>query len=184
MVEITKIDEFTYKIAKQGKMNVDVRIFASDKLMEKIKEDKTLNQAMNMASLPGVLNPIIVCPDAHEGYGACIGGVSAMNLDNGVISPGEIGYDINCSVRILRTNLTLKDIKGKEKSLTHELFRATPNGVGSKSKTRLSEKELDEVLETGINWCLKNNFAQKEQSNPEAEEDWIYTLKYHLGKLV
>jgi len=162
MDNATKINNFTYEIKKQGTMNVDVRIFSSEKLFEKIKEDKTLNQAMNMASLPGVLNHIVVCPDAHQGYGACIGGVSAMDLDKGVVSPGEIGYDINCSVRILKTNLTLKDIKGKEKTLTHELFKATPNGVGSKSKLILKEKELDEVLEKGLNWCLEKGFATKE----------------------
>lgn len=162
MDNTSKINNFTYEIKKHGTMNANVRIFSSEKLFEKIKEDKTLNQAMNMASLPGVLNPIVVCPDAHQGYGACIGGVSAMDLDKGVVSPGEIGYDINCSVRILRTNLTEKDIKGKEKLLTHELFKATPNGVGSKSKLILKEKELDEVLSKGLNWCLEKGYATKE----------------------
>ncbi len=161
MVEITKIDEFTYKIAKQGKMNVDVRIFASEKIIKKIKEDKTLAQAMNMASLLGILNPIVVCPDAHEGYGACIGGVSAMDLDKGVISPGEIGYDINCSVRLLRTNLKKKDLEKNKNQVVEGLFNDVPSGVGKKGRLILKEKELDEVLRFGAKWAVEKGYGNK-----------------------
>jgi tRNA-splicing ligase RtcB len=162
-MEIKKISENIYKIPKQGKMNVPVVIYASEKLMEKIKEDDTIKQAMNMAELPGVLKNIVVCPDAHEGYGACIGGVSAMDLNKGVVSPGEIGYDINCSVRLLRTNLTEKDLSKKgKKEILHSLFRTIPSGVGKAGKIKLSGSELNEVLKEGTQWAVKNGYGVKE----------------------
>ena len=146
----------------EGDMLVPAVVFANEHLFEKIKEDRTIIQLRNMATLPGIIKNSIALMDAHSGYGFCIGGVAAFDLGTGVVSPGGVGYDINCSVRILRTNLTEKDIKGKEKLLTHELFKATPNGVGSKSKLILKEKELDEVLSKGLNWCLEKGFATKE----------------------
>jgi len=153
---------YKYEIPMEGDMLVPAVVFANEHLFEKIKEDRTIIQLRNMATLPGIIKNSIALMDAHSGYGFCIGGVAAFDLGTGVVSPGGVGYDINCSVRILRTNLTEKDIKGKEKLLTHELFKATPNGVGSKSKLILKEKELDEVLSKGLNWCLEKGFATKE----------------------
>jgi tRNA-splicing ligase RtcB len=164
MVETTKINNFTWEVEKTDKMLVPGIIFASEKLMKFMQRDNTLQQLQNMATLPGIIKNAIALTDAHSGYGFCIGGVAAFDLDKGVISPGGVGYDINCSVRILRTNLTLKDIKGKEKLLTQELFKATPNGVGSKSKLRLTQKDLDEVLQKGINWCVEKNLATKDDA--------------------
>ena len=161
-MKLKKISELEWEIPKEGKMLVPGRIFASEKLLEKIKRDKTLTQAMNMASLKGVLSPVVVCPDAHEGYGACIGGVSAMDLDKGVVSPGEIGYDVNCSVRLLKTNLNAKDLKGKEKEVLHSLFRMIPSGVGRGSKFNIPRKELDEVLIGGVQWAVKKGYGVKE----------------------
>jgi len=142
-------------------MNVPVIIFASDKLLDKIKQDNTIQQAINMASLPGVVKNIVVCPDAHQGYGACIGGVSAFDIDEGVISPGEIGYDINCSVRLLRTNLNAEDIRGKEKEIARSLFEAIPSGVGRGGKLKLDRKELDEVLIKGAQWAVEKGYGHK-----------------------
>jgi len=161
MIEIKKINEVEWEIPKKNAMNVDVKIFASEKLLEAMKTDATLNQAMNMASLPGVLNPVIVLSDAHQGYGACIGGVSAMDLDKGVISPGQIGYDIDCSVRLLKTNLKIEDIKNK-KEILHSLFRAVPSGVGRGSNLNIAYKELDEVLKKGAKWAVENKYGVNE----------------------
>jgi len=161
-VAIEKINEFMWRIKKQDKMNADVRIFADEKLLSKMKEDATLSQAMNMASLPGVLNPIIVLSDAHQGYGACIGGVGAFDIDNGAISPGFVGYDIDCSVRLLKTNLTIKDIKGKEKEIIHSFFRSVPSGVGRGSNVQINYKELDEVLKNGAKWAVEKGYGIKE----------------------
>ena len=93
---IKKISENVYEIPVEGKMNVPVRVYASEKILESIKKDKTLEQARNMAMMPGVVKQVVVLPDAHQGYGACIGGVSAYDLKKGVVSPGQTGYDINC----------------------------------------------------------------------------------------
>jgi tRNA-splicing ligase RtcB len=167
MPELKKISNVEWEIPKTGKMNVPVVIFASDKLMEDIKEDSTLTQATNMACLPGVVGKIVVCPDAHQGYGACIGGVSAFDVNEGVVSPGEIGYDINCSVRLLRTNLKINDIKGKEKELIHSLFRAVPSGVGRGSKLQINWDDLDEVLRKGTQWVVAKGYG--------IENDYLHT---------
>lgn len=162
-----KISEFEYELEKENKMKVPVRIFASEKLIEKMKKDRTLSQAKNMATLPGVIKNIVVCPDAHEGYGACIGGVSAFDLEEGVISPGEIGYDINCSVRVIKTNLKHQDILGKEDKIMKELFNEVPSGVGEGGKINLTDKELNEVLKDGAQWAVKNNYGEK--------DDYLFT---------
>ncbi|MGV8151528.1 MAG: RtcB family protein [Candidatus Nanoarchaeia archaeon] len=121
MAELKKINENMWEIEREGKMNVDVRIFASENLIEDMKKDNTFKQAINMASLAGVLNPVIVLPDAHQGYGACIGGVSGMDMNKGVISPGQIGYDIDClseDSKILSEFGYWKKIKDLDNELT------------------------------------------------------------------
>ncbi len=167
MVELKKLSEFEWEIPKTGKMNVPVKIFASDKLIEKMKEDMTLQQAINVAQLPGIIDKSIVLMDAHQGYGMSIGGVAAFDIDNGVISPGCVGYDIDCSVRLLSTNITKKDIKGKEEQISDQLFRDIPSGVGENGRIRLTKEELDEVLKNGAQWVVKKGFGEK--------EDYIHT---------
>lgn len=157
-MEIRKIKENIWEIPKTGKMNVPGVAFASEKLMENIKKDKTLEQVKNVACLPGIIDKSIALPDAHQGYGMCIGGVAAFNPETGIISPGGVGYDINCSVRLLRTNLTKKDIKNI-REIAHSLFRTIPSGVGRGSKLKLNDEELNQVLEKGAKWCLEKNYA-------------------------
>ena len=170
MVEVKKINDFMWKIEKTGAMNVPVIIFASEKLLDKIKEDRTLIQASNMACLPGVIKNIVVCPDAHEGYGACIGGVAAHSIEEGVISPGEIGYDIDCSIRLLRTNLRQKDVRLKIKEIINSLFIAVPSGVGSKGRVQISEKELNNVLKNGARWAVEKGYGKKEDYEHSEEQ--------------
>jgi len=162
MVNVKKINEVTWKIEKEGAMNVPVIIFASEKLFDYIKKDDTLKQAMNMACLPGVVKNIVVCPDAHQGYGACIGGVSAFDIEKGVISPGGVGYDINCSVRLLKTNLTLKDVENRKKQIVNLFFEEVPSGVGEKGRIKLTKEELDEVLKEGAQWAVKKGYGVKD----------------------
>jgi len=107
-MEIKKISEFVWKIEKDKAMKVPAIIYSSDKLIEAVKLDKTLEQAKNVAMLKGILKASYVMPDAHQGYGFPIGGVAAFDIDNGIVSPGGVGYDINCGVRILATNLKIK----------------------------------------------------------------------------
>ena len=167
-MELKKISSVEWEIPKEGKMNVPVVIFASEKLLNLMKQDDTLKQAMNMATLQGVLKNIVVLPDAHQGYGACIGSVVATDVEKGFIAPGLIGYDINCSVRLLKTNLTMKDIeKIGKKEIIHSLFRAVPSGVGRGSELRLDKKELDEVLVEGAQWAVKKGYG--------AREDYLHT---------
>ncbi|MBU90541.1 RNA-splicing ligase RtcB, partial [Candidatus Woesearchaeota archaeon] len=104
-MELKKINEFTWQIDKQDSMRVPTIIYASEKILEKIKQDKTLEQAKNVACLKGIQNASYAMPDAHQGYGFPIGGVAAFDMEEGIISPGGVGYDINCGVRLLRTDL-------------------------------------------------------------------------------
>ncbi len=168
-MKIKKISENIFEIEKEGKMNVPVRIFTSEKIMEKVKEDKTLEQAQNMAMMQGVIDYIIVLPDAHQGYGACIGGVAAYDIKEGVISPGEIGYDINCGVRLLSTNLTKSEFMKKREQVLNELYKNVPSGVGHGGEFKLSDKEIDEVLKKGSHWALEKKYA--EQEDIEKTED-------------
>ena len=110
-----KIEENIYEIPKEGKMNVKGVVYASSEIFLDIKKDKTLEQVRNVASLPGIIDKSIALADAHQGYGFPIGGVAAFDIETGIISPGGVGYDINCSVRLLRTNLTKKDLLTKKK---------------------------------------------------------------------
>ncbi len=162
MAEIRKINEFTWQIDRTGKMNVPVVIFASETLLDKIKGDKTLEQATNMAMMPGVVEKVVVCPDAHQGYGACIGGVSAYSLDDGVISPGQCGYDINCGVRLLITDIKKTDFMAQRRAVLDEIYKNVPSGVGVESGFKLDGKELEEVLNSGVRWALKKGFATDE----------------------
>ncbi|MCK5629059.1 MAG: RtcB family protein, partial [Nanoarchaeota archaeon] len=112
-MEIKKINEFTWEIPKTGGMKVPAIIYASEKLMEKIRMDKTLQQSMNVAHLKGIQRASYTMPDAHQGYGFPIGGVAAFDMEEGIISPGGVGYDINCGVRLLRTDFQVEDILDK-----------------------------------------------------------------------
>ena len=168
--EIKKINEYEWEIPKHGKMNVPVKIFASEKILDKMKEDITLQQAMNVAQLPGIVKASFVLPDAHQGYGFSIGGVAAFDLDKGIISPGGVGYDINCGIRILATNLTKKEILKKKKDILHQIARDVPKGIGKGSVVKLDKNEIKEILETGAKWAVKNGYGSEEDL--ERTEDY------------
>jgi len=173
-MNVKKIDENIYEIPQktlmarvggkiaQFQMNVPVHIYANDYILEKIKSDRTLDQISNVACLPGIQKHAIALSDAHQGYGFCIGGVAGTDAYSGMVSPGGVGYDINCGVRLLRTNLHLKDIKSSIPSLLDTIFRKIPSGLGSKGKLNISSAELDNVLDNGLNWALDNDYAIKE----------------------
>lgn len=169
---LKRIDKYTWIIEKGYKhcMMVSSIIFADDILLKKMREDLTLEQAANVACLPGIQVASYVMPDGHQGYGFPIGGVAGMSVDeNGVISPGGVGYDINCGVRLLRTNLTYEDIKPKLKALVDAIFRNVPSGVGSRGKIRLSISELDRVLDEGVYWAVDKGYGWPE--DPEHIEE-------------
>ena len=169
-IEIKKINDYEWEIPKSGKMNVPVKIYASEKLLDKMGEDETFKQARNVAMLPGIINKVILCPDSHMGYGMPIGGVAAFDINNGIISPGMCGYDINCGVRILATNLTKKEIRSKKKDMLHQIARDVPKGVGKGGVVRIDRKEIKEILETGAKWAVKKGYGKKEDL--EKTEDY------------
>lgn len=143
-------------------MKVPVRIYANDYILEKIKNDRTLDQISNVACLPGIKKHAIALSDAHQGYGFCIGGVAGTDAETGMISPGGVGYDINCGVRLLRTNLHLVDVKKSIPNLLDTIFQKIPSGLGSKGKLNISYSELDDVLDNGLNWAFDNDYAIKD----------------------
>ncbi len=145
---------------KEEGMNVPARIYASDTLFPTI-EDGVYRQIGNVAKLPGIVDAVMVMPDGHYGYGFPIGGVAAFDLDAGVISPGGVGYDINCGVRLLSSNLKVEQVKPKLKNLTDILFDNVPSGLGSKSRLRYGERELDEVCVDGAKWAVEQGFGVK-----------------------
>lgn len=161
-MKINKVSTDVYEVSKEGRMNVPVRIFASEKLMGKIRQDRSIEQGMNVAKLPSIEKASLMMSDAHQGYGFPIGGVAAFDLENGIVSPGGIGFDINCGVRVLSTNLTKKDIEPKIKDILNILFSRVPCGVGSESKLRLSDTDFDKVLKDGLKWALEKGYATKE----------------------
>ena len=158
-----KIGNLTYKIEKDETigMNVPVIIYANEKLLEKMMSDRTIKQAVNVATIPGTVQNVVVLPDGHEGYGFPVGGVAAMDAEEGMISPGGVGYDINCGVRLLRTNLKEQDVRPKLKELVADLFNSVPSGVGSKGAIKLSNSQLDEVLVKGVTWAVNNGYGVK-----------------------
>ena len=139
---IKKIDDYRWEIAKTEGMRVPGRLYANEKMLKIVEKDRTPLQVKNVAYLPGIINYSLAMPDMHWGYGFPIGGVAATDPEEGgVISPGGIGYDINCGLRLVRTNLERKDIKPKLRQLLVALFNNIPCGVGSTSKLRLSPSE-------------------------------------------
>ena len=162
-----KIGENQYQIDADSNsgMRVPVRIYADEPLLQKMLTDRTIMQAKNVSSIPGIVGQSIVLPDGHEGYGFPVGGVAAMDAEEGMISPGGVGYDINCGVRLLRSNLTEKDVRSKLKELVTDLFSSIPSGVGSKGSVRLTPSELDEVLVKGVNWAIDNGYGTNDDAD-------------------
>ncbi|MBM4174718.1 MAG: RtcB family protein [Ignavibacteria bacterium] len=160
-MNIQKISEVKYRIPKSNYpfMRVDGLIYADDILIEAIKNDKTIEQVANTASLPGIINSSLGMPDAHQGYGFCIGGVAAVDFKEGVISPGGIGYDINCGVRLLATDLQFNQVKAKISELVKNLFQEIPSGTGKSGRLKLSHSELNDVMKLGVDWSIKSKYA-------------------------
>jgi tRNA-splicing ligase RtcB len=158
-IQVRRVSKNVYEMPREGDMNVPGTVFTSETLLKAITRDKTLAQVRNVACLPGILKSSIVLSDAHQGYGFPIGGVAAFDLDTGVISPGGVGYDINCGVRLLRTNLTSSDIMERQREVVESLYRKIPSGVGRGSKLKLSRPELDKVLEGGAPYIVGKGFG-------------------------
>lgn len=155
-------------------MKVPVRIYADQTLLAKMLTDRTIMQARNVSSIPGIVGCSIVLPDGHEGYGFPVGGVAAMDAKEGMISPGGVGYDINCGVRLLRSTLTEQQVRLRLKDLVNDLFGSIPSGVGSKGTVRLRYSELDEILVRGVNWAVDHGYGSSDDSDVCEENGQIH----------
>ncbi len=156
-----KLGEALYELWEPG-MNVPALIFANQQVLKQLKKDRTLEQIKNVATLPHVVKHVALMPDAHEGYGFPIGGVAAFDAREGIVSPGGVGYDINCGVRLMLTPLTIHDIKPLLPKIVDKVFKTIPSGVGRESEQRLSVDEIDEVAQRGVKWALDNGLAIKQ----------------------
>jgi tRNA-splicing ligase RtcB len=162
-LKLEKINDITYKIHKTGNMLVDGIIYASEKIMPDVTKDESLQQVANVACLPGIIKYSIAMPDIHWGYGFPIGGVAAFGIDDGVVSPGGVGYDINCGVRLLSCDLKYIEVKDKIKALIDTLFQNVPSGVGSKRKDlKLTQSDEKIICQKGVEWAIQNGFGTAE----------------------
>lgn len=162
-MEIKKISDSVWEIPKEGSMLVPGKVYASEKLIKQIlEEEMTLKQISNVAKLPGIIKASHAMPDCHMGYGMPIGGVAAFDLEKGVISPGAIGFDINCGVRLLATDITLENFMKKREEVLHDLTRTIPSGVGRGGKVSIGFKQLDEVMKKGVQWAIENKYGIEE----------------------
>ena len=161
-MNIEKINNYTWKIKKEGNMKVPGIIYASEKILNSLKKDKSLEQVINVATLPGIVNASYAMPDAHQGYGFCIGGVAAFKTETGIISPGGVGFDINCGIRLIKTNLKEKDILEKREILLKKLFTEVPIGLGSDGKTRFTNEDLKEFMIHGSKEAVRRGYGWDE----------------------
>ena len=168
-LELNRIDENRWEIPQAGGMRVPGIIYASERLMREIGADESPRQVANVAHLPGIVRNSLAMPDMHWGYGFPIGGVAAFDMDEGVVSPGGVGYDINCGCRLMTTMLALEDISHRVKELVVALFQNIPSGVGSKSDLKLSLQDEKKVLQRGALWAVEQGYGFPEDL--EATED-------------
>jgi tRNA-splicing ligase RtcB len=164
MPELVRVDETLWEIPASARadMRVPARVFADAELLEAIRGDRSLEQLENVATLPGIVDAALAMPDIHQGYGFPVGGVAATELPDGVVSPGGVGYDINCGVRLLALPLSEPELGGRRERLVHELSRAIPAGAGKHGALELSPAELDELLREGPRFLVERGIGREE----------------------
>ena len=167
--ELIKISDYCWEVPKTGAMRVPGIIYSNKAMLKNLEREGALKQVANVATLPGILNASLAMPDIHQGYGFPIGGVAAFDMETGVISPGGVGYDINCGVRLAVTDLVVDDVRPKLEDLVNALFSGIPSGVGSKGPVRLSNSEQKQVLKLGAKWAVNQGFGS--DSDLEKTED-------------
>jgi len=169
--QIIKIDDYRWKIPENYKtgMRVPGLIYASKEMLESICDEQTPEQVANVAFLPGIVGYSFAMPDIHWGYGFPIGGVAAMDIKDGVISPGGVGYDINCGVRLLRTSLSEAEVRPRINELINALFLNVPSGLGSEGKIKVSQKEMNQLMVEGARWAVKRGLGSEEDLDATEE---------------
>jgi len=157
-----KINDWLWEVEKTGKMNVPARIYVSEKMLDEVFKDKSVEQLINTASLPGIVNYSMAMPDIHEGYGFPIGGVAAMDSEKGVISPGGVGYDINCGMKLLKSDLNEQEIRPYLDKLATEIQKEVPSGLGKGRQVKLSIDNLDKILKGGAKKLVEQGYGEEE----------------------
>ncbi len=188
---IVKLEEYLWEIPTTYRqdMQVPARILATEILLDDILDDRSLNQLVNVTTLPGIQQAAYVMPDVHEGYGFPIGGVAATLYPEGAITPGGIGYDINCGVQLLRSSLFMEDIRDRMEDLSRELYSHIPSGMGKGGNIMLSASQMEEVLSMGAEWAVDNGYAEAGSLNyieshgklPEADPGCVSNLAKSRG---
>ncbi|MHC4607886.1 MAG: RtcB family protein [Planctomycetota bacterium] len=174
MTELRKISDHLFEVPKTGAMRVPGRIYASDELLRTQKHHEAVDQVRNVAHLPGIVRYSLAMPDFHWGYGFPIGGVAAFDVEKGVVSPGGIGYDINCGVRILRSNLTRAEVEPKLKELLKAIFHAVPAGVGSEGAIeKIGRNDLKTLLRKGSKWAVERGYGTEDDLE-RTEDGGVY----------
>ncbi|MCY4588691.1 MAG: RtcB family protein [Bryobacterales bacterium] len=165
---IEQVDDYRWRIPRVNGtgMLTDVRVYASRDILEKVVTDRSLDQAANVACLPGIVGSSLAMPDIHQGYGFPIGGVAAVDCASGVVSPGGVGFDINCGVRLLGSSLCRDEVRTRLKDLINQIFRDVPCGTGGTGYIKISRKELDDVLVDGARWMVRHGYGES--------NDWEY----------
>jgi len=189
---LERIDDWRWRIPRDETrgMRTDVVVYASRALLDQISGDQSLDQAVNVATLPGIVGPSLAMPDIHQGYGFPIGGVAATRLEDGVVSPGGVGFDINCGVRLLRTDLDERDVRPRLKELVTQVFRDVPCGTGGSGFVKLGPRDLDELLVQGARWMVDHGygvardaeFAEAGGALPEADPDKVSERAKERGR--
>ena len=162
-IHLERIDALRYRIPRDERrgMRTDVVVYATEALISQIRRDLSLEQAMNVATLPGIVGHSLAMPDIHQGYGFPIGGVAAMDEDYGVVSPGGVGFDINCGVRLVRTTLDAAEVRPRLRELIDQIFRDVPCGTGRQGSIAINQQQLDQVLRHGARWMVENGFGEE-----------------------
>jgi tRNA-splicing ligase RtcB len=160
-IPLKKVDDLIWEVPVEYNryMRVPARVYADESLLNMIRRDDTLVQALNITQLPGIQKYGITLPDGHQGYGFPIGGVAAFDSEEGIITPGGVGYDINCGVRLMRTDLTYKEVKPKAQELIDRIFRLVPCGVGVGGRIRVSTNQLDRAVSEGVDWAISEGYG-------------------------
>ncbi len=192
MLSIEQIDDYRWRIPQTAKpgMRVPAIVFADKTLFEQIKQDLSLEQAANAAMLPGIVRAAYTMPDIHQGYGLPIGAVVATDASAGVVTPGGVGYDINCGVRLLRSELTKEEVAPRLKELVNALFASVPTGVGSHGKVRLTKENQRRPLTQGAAWAVSQGMgeagdlerAEASGCLPDADPDAVSGKAYERGR--
>jgi tRNA-splicing ligase RtcB len=158
-ITLHKVRDYVWEIPQEGGMRAPARVLASEALLDEISDDKTLQQIKNTTHLPGITKYAVCMPDGHQGYGFPVGGVGALDAENGCISPGAVGYDINCGVRMMTTNLTYDDVRGKEEELVDSLFANVPSGLGGGGIVEGDADAVEQILARGVEWAVEEGYG-------------------------